>query len=167
MDKLEVYGQCPKCGGSLVVGHKRPMAGIAARGGMKFEFVRLWSAWKSLSLNYAEAQAIITRLEAENQELHIIIVDREKDKRELMGQVIEVSKRLTELAEARITIDKWKEIDEPDLQARLAANRELFLEVLQVVRRAVHVLQFDDYPQPRNQLENLLPWLEAAVKEVN
>jgi len=126
------------------------MAGIAAPGGMKLENVRLWSAWKSLSLNYAEAQAIITRLEAENQELHIIIVDREKDKRELMGQVIEVSKRLTELAEARITI---------------AANRELFREAMLVVWRAAHVTE-EDFPCTYKQLKDLLPLLKAAAKEV-
>ena len=115
MAKLEVYGQCPRCGGNLTVGHLCPKS-MVHRSDLVKAFNRpqtksVLDAIEHLKVSLRESdealiekwkdepnlQAIITRLEAMNQELHIIIVDREKDKPELMGQVIEVSKRLTDL----------------------------------------------------------------------
>ena len=69
------------------------------------------------------------------------------------------------IEQAQATIDKWKEIDEPDLQARLAANRELFRGAQVVVWRAARVIE-EDFPCTYKQLEDLLPLLKAAAKEV-
>ena len=105
MDKLEVYGQCPKCGGSLVVGHRCPKSMVG--------------------------RSLLKKTEAELEAL----------------------------------INKWKEVDEPDLQARLAANRELFRGAQVVVWRAARATE-KDFPRIYKQLTDLLLLLKAAAKEM-